>query len=429
MTIVVGISLRTAGKIYYFDPLHSAFHLGERVLVETTRGPEIGVIKQTNHEVSEGDIVTPLKSVIRRATAIDILRDTANRERETTALTVCKRFVDKLGLPMRLIDAQYTLDCSHVLIHFLAENRVDFRELVRELAHELHARIELRQVGVRDEAKLLGGFGICGRHLCCSSFLSDFAPVAISMAKDQGLALNPQKISGSCGRLMCCLAFECNQYREEKADFPHINMLVMTPQGIGKVTKINVLARTIEVIIPELSSTLWFPMDELSAVKSEFEPCCAEMNHGLCPHGNTEIDSFFDESDLITTTSIEYVVQPTSGSTPILPVGTEESNLAEQHRPPRRRRHRPAGRPASIPGTKADSAIRAVPKGANDDMKPHHLHNSNLPQSHTPSSEDSTASVGVNTDAQTSARGNRTPSAHYRPRRRRPNNGNQTGNS
>ncbi len=176
MTTVVGITLRTAGKLYYFDPGTEKYLREERVLVETARGLELGIIKLPPHEVDDDQIVPPLKNILRRATAVDIHRDDLNRDRETHAMEVCKRLISKFNLPMRLIDAQYTFDNSHILIHFLAENRVDFRELVRELAHELHTRIELRQVGVRDEAKLLGGYGLCGRQLLLHDLFAEFCP-------------------------------------------------------------------------------------------------------------------------------------------------------------------------------------------------------------------------------------------------------------
>lgn len=279
MPVVVGISLRTAGKIYFFDPGAERFLLGEKVVVETARGAEIGVVKVPPSEVGNERVMQPLKPVIRRASTVDISRSAANRKQEESALLVCKRLVAKLNLPMRLIDAQYTLDSSHLLIHFLADNRVDFRELVRELARELRTRIELRQVGVRDEAKLIGGFGICGRKLCCASFLGDFAPVAISMAKDQGLALNPQKISGSCGRLMCCLAYECDQYRHEKAELPRMNTQVETPQGIGKVTKLNVLSHQVEVLLADAPAPIWFSIEELNrAAIGNSHPCCSNSD-------------------------------------------------------------------------------------------------------------------------------------------------------
>lgn len=274
MPIVVGISLRTAGKIYYFDPEQTEYERGERVLVETARGQELGTVKMPAHPVDDSQIIPPLKPVIRRATAADLQRERLNRERELRALEVCKRQVAKLNLPMRLIDTQFTFDGFHVLIHFLADNRVDFRELVRDLAHELHARIELRQVGVRDEAKLLGGYGVCGRQLCCSSFLDNFAPVAINTAKEQGLALNPQKISGMCGRLMCCLAFEYQAYHDNSETLPHLNAVVQTPQGAGRVTKLNVLARMVEVQVDEQPAPVWFAVDDLGGV-TQRQPCCA----------------------------------------------------------------------------------------------------------------------------------------------------------
>jgi cell fate regulator YaaT (PSP1 superfamily) len=249
MPIVVGVSLRAAGKIYFFDPKEEDYHRCEKVLVETVRGPEIGVIKIPPHEVEEEKIVHPLKPVIRRLTMGDIKHAEYNHEREARAVEICQKYVLKLELPMQLIDAQYTFDGSNVLIHFYADNRVDFRELVRELARELHTRIELRQVGVRDEAKILGGFGMCGQQLCCSRFLTGFIPVAINMAKEQGLALNPQKISGCCGRLMCCLAYEFEQYRELRESMPGINAIVKTSAGTGKVMKVNPLTGILEVYI------------------------------------------------------------------------------------------------------------------------------------------------------------------------------------
>jgi cell fate regulator YaaT (PSP1 superfamily) len=233
-------------------------------------------------EVSADEVVSPLKPVIRRATAEDISRESLTREREVHALDACKRLVAKLNLPMRLIDAQYTFDGAHLLIHFLADNRVDFRELVRELARELHTRIELRQVGVRDEAKLLGGFGMCGRPLCCATYMNNFAPVAINMAKAQGLALNPQKISGLCGRLMCCLAFEYDHYKEVRVDLPRVNSQVRTPHGVGKVTKLNVLAKQVEVTIPEASAPMWVPVEDVLGLHADAPPCgcCSSTHHG-----------------------------------------------------------------------------------------------------------------------------------------------------
>jgi len=338
MPIVVGVSLRTAGKIYYFDPGTAQYDRDERVLVETARGLELGCVKLPPHEVSDEQIVPPLKNVVRRATGDDLARDAFNRDWEANALAVCKRLVDKLSLPMRLIDAQYTFDGSHVLIHFLADNRVDFRELVRMLAHELHTRIELRQVGVRDEAKLLGGHSICGRQLCCSTFLANFVPVAINTAKEQGLALNPQKISGMCGRLMCCLAFEHECYREVGKDLPRMNSVVSTPRGAGKVTKLNVLARQVEVNIPELPGPLWFPVTDLNFAASA-EPAAVE-----CP-GCDELE---EDAALANLEEPLAELAPDPVTVTVAGGGEEQSAISpEQPRRHSRHRRRKSGAPAA----------------------------------------------------------------------------------
>jgi len=335
------VSLRTAGKIYYFDPGTEEYDREERVLVETARGVELGCVKLSPHEVSDEQIVPPLKNVVRRASGDDLARDAFNRERETVALESCKRLVVKLNLPMRLIDAQYTFDGSHVLIHFLADNRVDFRELVRELAHDLHTRIELRQVGVRDEAKLLGGYGICGRQLCCSAFLSNFVPVAINTAKEQGLALNPQKISGMCGRLMCCLAFEHECYREVGKGLPRMNSMVVTPRGNGKVTKLNVLARQVEVAIPEMPGPMWFPADELTFSTPGGEHVAVVAGCGGCCATQAK-EATLDQPD-VTVPPVEPPMIIISGNG-----GDEPGDSEEPHRR-RRRRGRRSGAPAGLP--------------------------------------------------------------------------------
>lgn len=349
MPIVVGVSLRTAGKIYFFDPGDGEYFLGERVLVETARGAELGSLRLPAHEVSDEQVVAPLKPVIRRATADDIARDAANRDREAHAVEVCKRLVEQFNLPMRLIDAQFTFDGAHVLIHFFSENRVDFRELVRELARDLRCRIELRQVGVRDEAKLLGGFGICGRTLCCSTFLSNFSPVAINMAKAQGLALNPQKISGTCGRLMCCLAYEYDHYRDAAAALPRVNAQVQTPQGMGKVVKLNVLSGQVEVYIPGDTSTIWYTAAELGLAPPQ-QPqhsCCGAAGAcGGCGHHNeAEGDETPEPAELITA-AVDDDAE----------VGAD---AATEDNPARRRRRR-RKKPAGVAGTEASASPKPV---------------------------------------------------------------------
>jgi len=219
-TVVVGIRFRPAGKVYFFDPDGQEYAAGDRVIVETARGLEFGDVCMANREVSNAEISAPLKKVVRSATARDEEQLTANRQREQDAMVTCAAKVAEHKLPMSLVSAEYSFDGQKLMFYFTADNRVDFRELVRDLAATFKTRIELRQIGVRDEAKMLGGLGPCGRPICCATFLGDFQPVSIRMAKEQNLSLNPTKISGLCGRLMCCLRYESDQYapvRREQA--------------------------------------------------------------------------------------------------------------------------------------------------------------------------------------------------------------------
>lgn len=218
MHTVIGVRFRPAGRVYSFDPGGQLYRPGDKVIVETARGQEFGEVVTGNHEVPEDQIPGPLKTVVRRATPKDEEQLTLNRAREEEALATCAQKVSEHGLAMSLVGAEYTFDGAKLVFYFTAENRVDFRELVRDLAATFKTRIELRQIGVRDEAKMLGGLGPCGRPICCATFLEDFQPVSIRMAKEQNLALNPTKISGLCGRLMCCLRYECRQYGEAKEE-------------------------------------------------------------------------------------------------------------------------------------------------------------------------------------------------------------------
>lgn len=216
MSIVVGVRFKDRGKVYYFDPGELEIKSGDQVLVETVRGIELGSVSMGPKDVAEDKLVTPLKRVLRVATPEDLVTDQANRRKAAEALNVAKQKISDHSLEMHLVDAEFTFDGSRVVLYFTADGRVDFRELVKDLASALHTRVELRQIGVRDQAKMTGGIGPCGRPLCCASFLSDFLPVSIKMAKDQNLSLNPTKISGTCGRLLCCLRFECEHYEEAK---------------------------------------------------------------------------------------------------------------------------------------------------------------------------------------------------------------------
>ncbi|GFN21723.1 PSP1 domain-containing protein [Thermanaeromonas sp. C210] len=251
MSTVVGVRFKKAGKIYYFDPNNLELKIGDKVIVETARGLEYGEVVVGPREVPEETVVQPLKPVIRKATPADEAQVDFNRRREKEAFAICQQKIAEHGLPMKLIDVEFTFDVSKIIFYFTAEGRVDFRELVRDLASVFRTRIELRQIGVRDEAKMLGGLGCCGREICCASFLGEFEPVSIRMAKDQCLSLNPAKISGVCGRLMCCLRFENNIYEEAKPLFPEVGDRVRTPAGEGKVTGLNILRGKVAVELPE----------------------------------------------------------------------------------------------------------------------------------------------------------------------------------
>ncbi|NLM48958.1 MAG: stage 0 sporulation family protein [Epulopiscium sp.] len=248
MANVIGVRFRRAGKIYYFDPDGLDIKVGDHVIVETIRGIEYGTVVITNREISEEELVAPLKKVIRIATPEDDEKEKENRVKEVEAFDICKQKIKEHGLEMKLIDVEFTFD-NKIMFYFTAEGRIDFRELVKDLAAIFKTRIELRQIGVRDETKMMGSLGICGRPLCCSSFLCEFQPVSIKMAKDQNLSLNPTKISGVCGRLMCCLKFEEETYREINDRLPDVGQEVMTPDGKGTVLDINVLRELIKVAI------------------------------------------------------------------------------------------------------------------------------------------------------------------------------------
>jgi len=250
MVKIVGVRFRNAGKVYYFDPKGYKIEPGDHVIVETARGVEYGTVIGPVRSVPEETIVQPLKGVIRVATPDDDARAQRNRVKERDALKICQEKIIKHGLEMKLIDAEYTFDNNKVLFYFTADGRIDFRELVKDLASVFRTRIELRQIGVRDETKIRGGIGICGRPLCCHTYLAEFAPVSIKMAKEQNLSLNPTKISGVCGRLMCCLTNEEETYEELNSHLPSNGDHVTTPEGLkGDVQSVNVLRQLVKVIV------------------------------------------------------------------------------------------------------------------------------------------------------------------------------------
>ncbi len=247
MVKVIGVRFKTAGKVYYFDPGDFELKAGDNVIVETARGMEFGTVTMEPTMVSEDSIVAPLKKIVREACEEDYKQHQENVRKKEKAMALCQEKIDKHGLVMKLIDVEYTFDKSKVIFYFTADGRVDFRELVKDLAGVFKMRIELRQIGVRDEAKMMGGIGSCGRSLCCHSWLSDFEPVSIKMAKVQNLSLNPAKISGICGRLMCCLKYENDIYMQLRRGMPDIGEKVRTPDGLGKVVETVLLENKVRV--------------------------------------------------------------------------------------------------------------------------------------------------------------------------------------
>ena len=247
MAEVIGVRFKEVGKVYYFDPDGKTIKKGDRVIVETVRGIECGEVAMDNREISDEEIVKPLKKLIRIADQSDLNKVKENKEKEREAFEICQKKISAHGLDMKLVDVEYTFDGGKVLFYFTADGRVDFRELVKDLAGVFRTRIELRQIGVRDESKMLGGLGICGRPFCCSSFLGEFQPVSIKMAKEQGLSLNPAKISGACGRLMCCLKYEQNAYEHLLKITPKPGAIVETNEGAGTVVDFSLLTGKLKV--------------------------------------------------------------------------------------------------------------------------------------------------------------------------------------
>ncbi|MBX5320155.1 stage 0 sporulation family protein [Staphylococcus caprae] len=266
MPNVVGVQFQKAGKLEYYAPNQLDVNVGDRVVVESKRGIEIGLVKFPPKDVADGDVALPLKEIIRIVNEEDEEQYYNNERDAEQALELCKKVVKNQNLDMRLVNCEYTLDKSKVIFNFTADDRIDFRKLVKVLAQNLKTRIELRQIGVRDEAKLLGGIGPCGRSLCCSTFLGDFEPVSIKMAKDQNLSLNPTKISGACGRLMCCLKYENDHYEEARAQLPDVGASVQTPDGSGKVIGLNILDISMQVKIEGLEQPLEYKMEEIEAM-------------------------------------------------------------------------------------------------------------------------------------------------------------------
>lgn len=272
MIKVVGVRFKKAGKIYYFDPVDIDIEKEDYAIVETARGVEFGQVVVGPKEIKEDEVVSPLKNVIRIATEEDIIRHQENKIKEEEAFRVCGEKIEEHNLQMKLIDVEYTFDNNKVIFYFTADGRVDFRELVKDLASIFRTRIELRQIGVRDEAKMIGGIGPCGISLCCSTFLGEFEPVSIKMAKEQNLSLNPTKISGLCGRLMCCLKYEHETYEEVIKRLPNVGQKVRTPRGKGIVIDTNPLLEMVKVKVRSEDDTeeiVPFVLDEIKEIKKK----------------------------------------------------------------------------------------------------------------------------------------------------------------
>ncbi len=268
MVNVIGVRFRPAGKIYYFSPGELDIKAGDEVIVETARGTEFGKVALGPAEVGDDEVVQPLKTVIRLATDEDKERDASNRQKEREAFMICREKIKEHGLDMKLIDVEYTFDNNKILFYFTADGRVDFRDLVKDLASVFRTRIELRQIGVRDETKIMGGIGVCGRPLCCHAFLSEFSPVSIKMAKEQNLSLNPSKISGVCGRLMCCLKNEEDTYEYLNSRLPAVGDEVTAGDGLtGEVNSVDVLRQTVKILVNtdlDDKEIREYPVDELT---------------------------------------------------------------------------------------------------------------------------------------------------------------------
>lgn len=273
MTEVVGIRFKKAGKMYYFDPAGIALEKGDGAIVETARGVEYGTVVKGNTSVAEDKIVFPLKAVMRKADQDDEKTVEGNRKREGEAFDICLEKIARLGLEMKLVDVEMTFDRNKLIFYFTSDGRVDFRELVKELAAVFRMRIELRQIGVRDEAKMLNGIGICGRPLCCATFLGDFQPVSIKMAKEQNLSLNPTKISGICGRLMCCLKYEEEVYEELNRKLPKVGDIIETPDGTGEILSANVLSQQVKAAVRKTENDpptiAFYHVDEIKLIRSK----------------------------------------------------------------------------------------------------------------------------------------------------------------
>ena len=366
---VCDIQFRNNARFYFFDPVKLDVRTGDEVIIDTSRGPELGQCVRGNHNVSEQEIVAPLRPVIRIATAQDKKIDAENRVREKRAFEICLQKIDELKLDMQLVSTEYAFDGSKILFFFTADGRVDFRELVKNLASVLRTRIELRQIGVRDKAKMVGGLGICGRPFCCREFLEDFQPVSIKMAKTQNLSLNPTKISGTCGRLMCCLNYEQEAYEDLLRSSPRPESFVDTPDGRGTVTDVNLLKQSVHVRLEKQPDTIVCHKNcdicvlRNGKAKKTDEPIPDDLApiSGNRPQKKREVPTF---STYLEPVVIKKTAETIAPAEPIIErsesvVGNTENEQKVKHR--RRRRGGGKGKAAVSTEAKADAAKPAAP--------------------------------------------------------------------
>lgn len=347
MTEIIGVRFKSGGKMYYFNPNGTHVDVGQHVVIETAKGVEFGECVQSNTMVDEMELVATLRPMLRVATEEDFRQIARNKEREKRAYTVCQEKIQEHGLEMKLVEVKYSFDGSKILFFFTADGRVDFRGLVKDLAAIFHTRIELRQIGVRDEAKMMGGLGICGRPFCCSQFLDDFQPVSIKMAKTQNISLNPTKISGACGRLMCCLKYEQDAYEDLLKHTPKLDSLVKTPDGVGTINQVSLLRQQCKVILDnDPDTTHIYSVEELEVLRN---------GKGKRPAGY-ELPQRTDKS------------ASASGTSAKGEAGAEEQSAAaptqeEKSKRPRRKRTVKAPEEAATGGENGTSKQTRRPKG------------------------------------------------------------------
>ena len=356
---VVDIQFRPGQKVYYFDPNGIACKLGDHVIIDTARGPEFGICAGSNHRIDAKDVVAPLRNVLRIATAQDEKTAEENRAKERKAFELCMQKIRQQELDMQLVSAEYAFDGSKVLFFFTADERVDFRELVKQLASALHTRIELRQIGVRDKAKMVGGLGICGRPFCCASFLDDFQPVSIKMAKTQSLSLNPTKISGTCGRLMCCLKYEQDTYEDLIRSSPKLESFVDTPDGRGTVVELDLLRQRVKVRMEDRPEAVGvFSNTEIAVLRNgkakKTDPPIPEDLAPISGGGKRRRFADPDEPMVLDSIKFRYSEETVAPETEIPQVPEE----TEERKNSRRRRGRRGGEKPE----KKDEAKKEAPK-------------------------------------------------------------------